>query len=74
MTCSLPFNHSTKPVLDDIAPVKIKVFSDKSETPWLTDELIRRRKRDCRKAEFKCCKTKLLEHPEIYKNVFINYS
>ncbi len=70
----IAFNQATKLVLDNIAPLKIKVLSDKGKSPWLRDEVIRRKKRDCRRAEHKWRKTQLPEHFNVYKTLLFNYN
>ncbi len=68
------FNQDTKLVLDKTTSFKTEVLSDKSKSPCLRDELIRRKTTDCKNVEHKWRKTQLQEHFDIYRTLSFNYN
>ncbi|XP_061565834.1 uncharacterized protein LOC133420655 [Cololabis saira] len=61
-------------IMDDIVPIKTKLISGKTKTPWRNVKTVRALKRNCRKSERKWRKTKLQADYKIYKNMLSTYN
>uniref|UniRef100_A0A8C7XI96 Reverse transcriptase domain-containing protein n=1 Tax=Oryzias sinensis TaxID=183150 RepID=A0A8C7XI96_9TELE len=61
-------------VLDAIAPMKVKLRKHRQKAPWRNDDLVRAQKQQCRRAERKWRKSKLLVHYEMYKGELYTYN
>ena len=60
--------------MDDIAPVRIKLITGKTKTPWRNMEGVKALKRTCRKFERKWRKTKLQVDYYMYKDLLNKYT
>uniref|UniRef100_A0A3Q2P679 Reverse transcriptase domain-containing protein n=1 Tax=Fundulus heteroclitus TaxID=8078 RepID=A0A3Q2P679_FUNHE len=68
------FHSKVSDIIDCIAPVKVKVLSGKKKSPWRNAPAVRSEKRECRKAERRWRKNRLLVHYDIYKERLNRYN
>ena len=68
------FSSKAMNIMDNIAPMKVKVVSGKKKPPWRNATQVKAQKRECRKAERRWRKTKLQVHYDIYKESLHIYS
>src|SRR4029434_4012024 len=61
-------------IMDNIAPFKLKRVTEKRKTPWKQNPTVKLLKRECRKTERKWCKSKLLIHYQIHKEMLRKYN
>ena len=61
------FNWKISNVMDAVAPIKTKTTLIRKKTPWRNTMMVKALKTECRKAECKWRKTKLLIHHDLYK-------
>jgi hypothetical protein len=60
------YNRKWMATIDAVAPVKLRKVTSKQRTPWMSEET-NQWKRDCRKAEQKCTKSKWQIHYDIVR-------
>lgn len=68
------FSSSVMTVIDTIAPIKTKTLSRKKRSPWRNATLALKQKQDCRRAERRWRKNKLLVFYDIYKESLRKYN
>ncbi|KAL2083495.1 hypothetical protein ACEWY4_021268 [Coilia grayii] len=68
------FNSRMTHIMDNIAPLKTKRVTDNQKAPWKLNPVVKLLKRECRKSERMCRKSKLQIHYQIHKEMLGKYN